>query len=160
MASSSARRAPQASVVKDQLQRQRDLDRFTAQDSIVVSLKDDHRDPFALLRNIQGEIAEEAASMRFKRVEENRYGRSSENLSVKRIQAMKDIASIELKVRELGEVAIDVTGERFQRVFKLWIGLMTEAAEVLEETERDIYLNKLSSVMEGWEDKAALALRS
>jgi hypothetical protein len=154
------RRVGSPKDTKEQAQRQRDIERFTAEDSIIKVLKDDKRDPFCLLRSIQDQIAEEAASIRFYRVEESRLGKATEQLSTQRIRALKDLAAIELKIREMGEVALDPKSPQFLKVFKLWVEMITEAASVLPEESRDVFLNKLTSVMEGWEEKAVLALRS
>lgn len=149
-------------MVKDQkdcIQRQRDIERFIANDAIVQVLKDEKRDPFSLLRSIQDQVAEEAAAIRYHRIEETRSGKTAEGLSVQRIRALRELASIELKIRELGDITIDPNSEQLQRVYKLWVEMITEAAEVLSEDSRDVFLNKLNSVMEGWEEKASFAMR-
>jgi hypothetical protein len=131
---------------------------FIASDLVVQNCN--KRDPIALLNALKMEVAREQASMAFQRVINERNGRDSSGNSGKRIDALKKIADIELEMRKIGVDQIDVYSEKFQRVFKFWIEMIQAAAvATLGPEQSDLFFNRLTSEMEGWEDKAAEIVR-
>jgi hypothetical protein len=117
-------------------------------------------DHMSVLRLLRMEIAKEAAALHFQRVENEKYGKDTSQTSSRRIDALLKVANIELEMRKLGQDVIDLHGERFQRVFALWIEMMREtAAELLTPEQIDLFFNRFSTKMNGWEDRASDAMR-
>jgi hypothetical protein len=109
-----------------------------------------------MLHLVKIEVAREAASLLFQRTENEKYGRDTSQVSTRRIDALKKIADIELEVKKIGAGMIDLKNEKMQRVFKFLIGQMREVAqEVLAPEAMDLYFNRLSTALEGWEDKCS-----
>ncbi len=113
-----------------------------------------------ILRHIRAEIAKEAAALHFQRIESEKFGKDTQTVSSRRIDALTKIAHIELEIGKLGSAAIDLRGEKFQRVFMLWIATIKEVAtEILSPEQIELFFNRLQTQMEGWEDRASDAVR-
>jgi len=126
---------------------------FIDSDPIVSSIQG-NRESAERLQKLQLEIAREAASLHFSRIDIEKYGKDSTQVSSRRIAALKDVASIELEIKKLGQASIDVRGERFQKVFRFLTEIFTEAAsEVLDSEQMDLLFNRLGTKMDGWEDR-------
>jgi isopropylmalate/homocitrate/citramalate synthase len=107
------------------------------------------------LQALQLEIAKEAASLLFSRIDIEKYGKDSTQVSSRRIAALREVASIELEIKKLGVAGIDLSSERFQRVFAFFIETLKEAAsEVLTTEQLDLLFNRLETKLDGWETKA------
>jgi hypothetical protein len=129
-----------------------------AKDSLVQASAR-HADSAEVLQAVRTEIAIEAAALHQRRLEEDRFGRDTSAISSRRIDALKKIADIEFDIRKLGVGLVDLRGEKFQRVFALWIDMMKEVArETLSPEQSDLFFNRLTSAMDGWEDKASEAM--
>lgn len=113
-----------------------------------------------LLHLIKAQVAKEAAALEFQRIEdEKRGGRGAAQISTRRIDALTKIANIELEIKKFGGDVLDLKGEKFQRVFKLLIESFQEvASEVLSPEQVEILFNRLGTALEGWEERAALAI--
>ena len=132
---------------------------FIDEDELVKVIQE-HGGASDVLFNIKREVAREAASLHFERIETEKRGRDTSQISSRRIDALKKIAEIELKVRELEAEKFDFTSPRFQKLFTLWVEQMQEVAkEVLPAEMANIFFNRFASMMEGWEEKAGNALR-
>jgi hypothetical protein len=126
----------------------------------VVKAASKATDPMTMLSIIKAEVAKESAALHFQRMENEKFGRDVAQVSSRRIDALKKIADIELEVKKLGGDVIDVHSEKFARIFTLWIEIIREIAEQTMTPEQlDLFFNRLTTAMEGWEDKAAEALR-
>lgn len=133
--------------------------RFVDRDPLVEAAKK-RSDVAEVLHRIKTEIACEAAALHFQRLENEKYGKDTSQTSSRRIDALTKIAHIELEIKKLGADLIDLHGERFQKVFALWISMLREVAvETLPPETIDLFFNRLSSAMEGWEDKATDTIR-
>lgn len=129
--------------------------RFISEDPVVKSLSG-KPDSAMLLANIRTEIAKEAAALHFQRVENEKLGKDTAQTSTRRIDALTRIAHIELEIRKLAPDTLDVRGEKFQKVFKMFIECMRECAqETLSPQAIDLFFNRFSTLMDGWEDRAA-----
>jgi hypothetical protein len=118
------------------------------------------KDPFELLSVLKAEVAREAATLGYQRVQNEMMGKDITQIAGRRIDALKKIADIELEMRKIGFDYVDVHSEKFQKVFKLWIEIIREVAEAtLEPEEVDLFFNRLSTEMSGWEDKAENLVR-
>lgn len=127
---------------------------FIDTDPIVTSIQG-NRESTERLQKLQLEIAREAASLHFSRIDIEKYGKDSTQVSSRRIAALKDVASIELEIKKIGQAAIDLKGERFQKVFGFLIDSLKEAAsEVFDSEQVDMLFNRLLTKLDGWEDRA------
>lgn len=133
--------------------------KFVDTDSVVratTSGADTHQ----VLNLVKAEVAKEAAALHFQRVENEKYGKDTSQMSTRRIDALTKIANIELEIKKLGTDAIDLRHPKFQKVFALWIEMMREVAtEILTPELIDLFFNRFSTKVEGWEDRAAEELR-
>lgn len=129
--------------------------RYVEADPVVTAAKE-CADSVDFLRGIKLEIAREAAALRFQRVQNEQLGRDTAQISTRRIEALNKVASIEFDIKKLGADMIDLRGERFQRVFKLWFEMVANAAKNIMQPEQfDLFLNQLETTFDGWEDSAS-----
>jgi hypothetical protein len=132
---------------------------FIASDPLVRTI-DGKGDSLEILYHIKREVAREAASLHFERIETEKRGRDTGQVSSRRIEALKKIADIELKIKEIDSESINMSSERMQKVFALWVETMREIAqETLPQEVLDLFFNRFASAMEGWEERAASNLR-
>lgn len=114
------------------------------------------------LNMVKHQLAREAACLEFDRADRDRRGVDTSQLSSKIVTAWKQVSTIELNIKKIGITVIDPNSEEMQRVHKMWVdvlrevmtGMVTEGvfpAEVL-----DLFFNKFSLAMEGWEDRLHL----
>jgi len=126
----------------------------------VVQASGKHTDPLSMLAFIRTEVAKESAALHFQRIENEKHGKDTSQISTRRIDALKKIADIELELKKLGADVIDVHSEKFQRIFALWISIIRTICEDTMSSEQiDLFFNRLSTAMEGWEEKAEEVLR-
>lgn len=127
---------------------------FVAQDPLVRSTKT-RQEPIETLQVLKAELAEEAAALLFTRIEEEKYGRDTSQISTRRISALREVANIELEIKKLGITEIDLKGERFQKIFAHLLNCVKEAAEeVLSAEQADLLFNRMETKLEGWEEQA------
>lgn len=131
---------------------------FVADDLVVRSAE--KHDPLALLSTLKSEVAREAAALGYHRMLLEQMGKDITSVSGRRIDALKKIADIEMEMRKIGFEQINVYGEKFQKIFKLWIEAIRKVAEqTLSPEQLDLFFNRLSTEMDGWEDQAADLVR-
>ena len=117
-------------------------------------------DSVGVLKLIRAEIAKESAALHFQRVENEKYGKDTSQTSTRRIDALTKIANIELEIKKLGTDVVDLHGDQIQKILGLWIELMREAAaDTLSAEQIDLFFNRFSTKMEGWQDRANDILR-
>lgn len=127
----------------------------------VVQAAERHLDSVDLLQMIKIEIAKEAADLASQRIENQKFGKDTATVSSRRIDALNKVASIEFEIRKMGADFVDLRGERFQKVFILWIETLKNiATEVLPPEQMDMLFNRLETALEGWEDTASEAMKS
>jgi hypothetical protein len=133
--------------------------RFVDSDPLVRSIEAGC-DTLSLLHRIKLDLAKETACLHFQRIENEKLGRDTAQVSTRRIDALERLAKIELKIREADRDSINLGGEKMQKVFALWVEVMREVAqEVLPPEFMDLFFSKFSSAMEDWEDKAQNVVR-
>ena len=133
--------------------------RFIDVDPVVRSLAG-KVDSASLLANIRTEIAKEAAALHFQRVENEKLGKDTAQTSTRRIDALTRIAHIELEIKKLSPDTIDVSGEKFQKIFAMFISTLQETArETMPPEVLDLFFNRFSTAMTGWEERAANLVR-
>jgi hypothetical protein len=118
-------------------------------------------DAVDMLRIIKHEVAKEAAALHFQRIENEKLGKDTAQVSTRRIDALTKIAGIELEIKKMGADVINLKSEKFQKVFGLLIGHFREmCVEIGMRPEQiDLLFNRLSTSMEGWEENAAELVR-
>ncbi len=133
--------------------------RFIDEDP-VVRITQSRKEPVEVLRVISTEIAREQAALNFQRVENEKFGKDTAQVSSRRVEALAKIANIELDMKKLGTGDIDFGSEKFKMVFQLWVDTLREVAEEIMPPEQiDLFFNRFSSKMEGWEEKASSLIR-
>lgn len=134
-------------------------ERHVASDPVVGAVTTG-TDPRDVLNLLKVEIAREAASLHFERLEVEKRGRDTGQVSTRRIEALKKIAEIELRLKELYPSALDLRGEAVQTVFRLWVERMTSVAEeVLAPESLAMFFNRFATAMVDWESEAEARLR-
>ncbi len=133
--------------------------KFIDTDAVVLASRGGADAP-QMLKLIKAEVAKEAAALHFQRIENEKYGKDTAQTSTRRIDALTKIANIEMEIKKLGSEAIDLRHPKFQKVFALWIEMMREvASETLTPELIDLFFNRFSTKIDGWEDRAAEEIR-
>jgi len=133
--------------------------KYIATDPVVIAASG-HGEAMVMLRVIRSEIAKEQAALAFQRGETEKYGKDTAQVSSRRIEALTKIANIELEMKKLGGDVVDFRGERFQKVFQLWVSTLQEIAEeILSPEQIDLFFNRFATKMDGWEDRASSVAR-
>lgn len=118
------------------------------------------KDPLSLLSALKKEVARETASLAYQRIINERVGRDTSAISGRRIDALKKIADIELEMHKIGFDQLDLYSEKVQRVFQLWTEIVKDAAvATLGAEQLDLFFNRLTTAMDGWEERAADLIR-
>lgn len=133
--------------------------KFIDTDAVVAASRGG-ADAAQMLKLIKAEVAKEAAALHFQRIENEKFGKDTSQTSTRRIDALTKIANIEMEIKKLGSEAIDLRHPKFQKVYGLWIEMMREvASETLTPELIDLFFNRFSTKIEGWEDRAAEEIR-
>lgn len=118
------------------------------------------KDPLLIMSTIKAEVAREAAALGYQRLLLERNGKDITAVSGRRIDALKKIADMEIDMRKMGIDHIDIRSVKFQMIFKLWVEMIrVTAEEVLDPKQLDLFFNRLTTEMEGWEEKAEELVR-
>lgn len=153
-------RAPQVSDLEYHSAMVEAREKFISSDPLVRAVEG-KVDPVEILFHIKVGVAREASSLAFEQIEGQKRGRDTSQMSSRRIEALKKIAEIELKLRELEAESINFTSERFQRVFKFFVEKLGEVCrETLSEENQDLFLNRFVALMGNWEEEAAAIANS
>lgn len=132
---------------------------FLESDAVVQAIAVD-ADSHELFKCIKLEVAKEAASLHFERIETEKRGRDTSMISGRRIEALKKVAEIEMKVKEAEAGSINPKSEKMQKIFALWVEILQKIAkEVLPEEHYAMLFNRFGTAMEGWEEKVQNELR-
>lgn len=130
---------------------------FVENDEVVKAMSR-RVDSVGTLHMLKERIARSAATLEFIRLQQQRegkYNREIPQVVSRQVAALKDIAHIELEIRKLGAVEVDLTNPKIQAVFKLLIDTFRDVLEgLLDPSEFDLVWNKLETELEGWEEKA------
>ncbi len=119
-----------------------------------------HADSMDILATVRQAVAKEAAALHFQRIENEKYGKDTAQVSTRRIDALKKIADIELEIKKLGGANIDVHSEKMQRIFKFFVDTVRSTLEGnLSPEQIDLVFNRLSTEFEGWQEKLSEVLR-
>ncbi len=133
--------------------------KFIDADSVVQASRK-RADPMEMLAVIRAEVAKESAALHFQRIENEKFGKDTAQVSTRRIDALKKIADIELEIKKLGGDILDLHSEKMQRVFSYYV---TTVQGILQENlspqQIDLVFNRLTTEFEGWQDKLSDVLR-
>jgi hypothetical protein len=112
-----------------------------------------HGDTADMLQTVKLEMAKEVAALGQLRVELDKQGKDTGSTSSRRIDGLKKLTEVELEQKKLGAVTVDLKSEKMQRVFAYFIGKIKDVAvETLSPESIDLFFNKLSTALDGWED--------
>lgn len=151
-------RMPTTSDLEYHQEMSEEKQRFIEKDPVVRAAAG-KLDSSEILHLIKSQVAKEAAALEFQRIENEKYGKDTAQISTRRIDALTKIANIELEIKKIGGDILDLKGEKFQRVFALLIDSFREvASNVLSEEQVDLLFNRLGTALEGWEERAAIAI--
>ena len=140
-----------------EMQRQQAL--FVEADPIVKSTVKREGSP-EMLQALKERLARMTATLEWMRIENAKTGKADAQIVSRQVAAVREIAAIELKIRELGAQVIDLRSEPIQKVFGLFISKIKEVArEVMSEQQFDVLFNKLETELDGWEDEAESLIR-
>ena len=104
--------------------------------------------------------AQNAASLEFQRIELQKRGEDTSQLISRHTKVLKEIATLQGELREIGQQVIDPRSEAFQRVFQLWAeNVQKVVKESLGPQEADLFYTKFMTTMENWEDQAENVMR-
>jgi hypothetical protein len=130
------------------------------QEDPLVRVAEDRMSTIEVLQRIKVELAKESASLLFSRQEHDKYGKDTSQMSTRRIAALREIASLEMEIRDLGAAVIDLKSEQFQKIFKYLLECIGEVAvETFPLEKVDIFLNRLQTKLNGWEEIAQNLVR-
>ena len=134
--------------------------KFIDPDPLVGLIGSNPNDTLALLHRVKLEVAREAASLQFQRIETEKYGKDTSAISTKRVKALEEIARIELKLRQVDQDSINLHSEKMQKLFSMWVEKMREVAlEVLPSEILTMFFNRFATEMQDWEESAQNSLR-
>lgn len=151
-------RMPTTSDLQYHAEMSKEKAKFVANDPILKATLA-RADSGETLHIVKSEVAKEAAALQFQRMENEKLGRDTAQISSRRIEALTKIANIELEIKKLGGDLLDLRSEKFQSVFKLLVkDVLAVAKDVLEPEALDLLTNRLMTKLEGWEDRAAVTI--
>ncbi len=133
--------------------------RFVESDSLVVAAKRG-TEPTEMLRMVRGRYLEIAATLESETVGRPK-GKDTAQIRSRQVAALREAATIEMELRKHGAGGVvDLKGEKFQRIFKLWIGMIRDVTmEMLEPEQVELLFNRLETEFTGWEVKAEDVIR-
>ena len=106
------------------------------------------------LKVVKYQIAKEVAVLEFDRMEMAKRGVDTSQVSTRIVNSLKQIADIELEVKKLGSTVVDPNSAEVQAMFKSWIGTLQKVAEeVMNPEDLDLFFNKFSMAIDGWEKR-------
>jgi hypothetical protein len=128
-------------------------------DALVVAVKA-RTDAKDTLRLVMRGLAEEAASLEFQQRELAKRGRDTAQVSSRRVDALRKLGDLALRVREADGEALNLSSEQATKLFTLWIERIRDVANALLAPEMvDVFLSRLAASMESFERDAEERLR-
>jgi len=128
--------------------------KFVEEDELVKAAKG-HSEPGVMLRNLHVRLLEIASALDFQAVENSKMGRDTAQIRSRQVTALREAANIEMELQKRGADVIDLKGEKFQKIFRLWITTLKDVVtEVVEPEKVDLLFNRLETEFANWEDRA------
>jgi hypothetical protein len=127
----------------------------------IVRATDSPKESAEMLRLVRQRLARIQASLDFRRIEDEKLGgKEAAQILSRQTAVLREIAQIELKIKEMGAQTLDLRGEPMQKVFALLIGRIQKvASETLPKAQFDLFFNRLGTALEDWEDEADSVIR-
>ena len=117
-------------------------------------------DSLEMLWSVKEYLAKGAANLDFQRMQFEKEGRDTVQISHKQAEVLKKLADVELDIKKLGMDNINLQGDKIQRIFRYWIDTLREVVqEVMTPEQSDLFFNRLQTMLEGWEQKVAELIR-
>lgn len=129
-------------------------------DSIVRATKE-RKDSMEVLHLTKERYARILAALEFRRIEDEKTGgKNSAQILSREAAVLRDIATLEMRISDMGVQTIDLHGEQMQKVFKLFVEKIQDCAkDILPKEQFDLFFNRVSTALEGWEEEADALLR-
>lgn len=133
---------------------------YVESDAIVRATKE-RKDSMEMLHLTKERYARILAALEFRRIEDEKTGgKNSAQILSREASVLRDIATLEMRISEMGVQMIDLHGEQMQKVFAMFVTKIREVAkEVLPKEQFDLFFNRCETALEGWEDEADSLLR-
>lgn len=114
----------------------------------VVRTQEDGSDPVLRLREVEKGLAAETASLLWERRRAERDGGDAAQVSTRRIEALH-----KLSLAVLGRVRFfesEIAPEKVERIANLWVEMIREAAEPLDQDIAGPFVAKVETAMAEW----------
>lgn len=111
------------------------------------------------LNQVKYQLIREAVSLEFTRSDRDSRALDTSQISAKIISAWKQVIAVELDIKRQGVTILDPNSEEVQRIFRIWTDTMRAVMvemvkeESLSVESMDLFFNKFSAAMEGWEGR-------
>lgn len=126
-------------------------------DAVIQTLETDP-ESLDVLQQVMLAIGEEAASMRFERMEAERKGEDTSTLSMRRVQAMKALGDTYLKRKEqIANKSIDLDSPTFRALFEFLCETFTKAMQAtgLRDEQCDTVMSQFAKMLDDtWKNEA------
>jgi len=133
------------------------------EDYIYRTVKEDEN-PDTILKSIMEGFAEEQFALRTYRRQQQQKGKSIIDVSGKRGQILKFMSEtiIDRKALTGPTDELNIRGVKFKEVFKLFLDTIANTIEEVKVPSeyRDLFFQRLSKNLEGWEDKAEKIIKA
>ncbi len=135
---------------------------YVESDEIVRFADQGKSDAIGMIKLIRKRMARAASQLEFAVSELQKYGRMLESTQVlaRHMNALRDLASIELELTKKSDQYLDLRSDKVVKLQQMFLELVKKTADdTLEPKVLDMFLTKLESNFEGWEDEAEARLR-
>jgi len=118
-------------------------------------------DSAAALGVIVQDMSRAVELLDFRRMELEGLGADTTSIILKRSELLKQLASVLADIRKMRVDRIDVRSPQMVLIFKHFVNTVVDvAAEVLPSEYNDIFIQKMTSALQGWEDTVEATLES
>lgn len=127
----------------------------------IVKASGARKESAEMLHLVRQRLARVHAQLDFRRIEDEKTGgKESAQIQSRQVAVLREIAGIELKIKELGAQQLDLYGEGMQQVFAIFVERIQKVAkEVLPQAQSDLFFNRLETALVGWEEEAESRIR-
>ena len=134
-----------------------------AEDFILRTVEEDDS-PDNVLRAVMGGLAEEQAALRILRKNKQTAGKDVSGISMKRGTLLKYMSDTIIQRKAISGTSDDLNlkGLKFREVFKLFLSVISKTFDEVKIPPefKELFFQKLSYNLEGWEEKAEKVVKS
>jgi len=120
--------------------------------------------PDNILKAVMEGLAEEQSALRILRQEKQREGKDSSHISMKRGTLLKYMSETILQRQSIvgPTEELNVRGNKFREVFKMFLTVISDTFDHVRipSEYKDLFFQRLSQNLEGWEAKAETAIKA